>query len=102
MEGQTMPSTNRLTPAVDLIAAGGLAFVVGGAWYAILMRRIWAAAAYGPICGHAKGIGLHCPACYAALALIGLGLGLSVLAAGRDGARVAALGFRRSGATRHR
>jgi hypothetical protein len=60
------------------LVAGGL--VVGGtAWYAELMSPVWAAEALGPICAHAGALALHCPACYAALAMVGAGLGLATL-----------------------
>jgi len=64
----------------DAIAAGGLAIVGGGAWYAILMRRVWAATAYGPICGHSSPFQAHCVGCYASMALIVAGLGLIAFA----------------------
>ncbi|MDR3511508.1 MAG: hypothetical protein P4L73_07740 [Caulobacteraceae bacterium] len=70
------------------LGAAGLAMVAGGVgWYAMLMRPILAASAYGPICGHAL-LGPHCAACYAALGMAGVGLGL--VAAGEAGRPVAA------------
>jgi hypothetical protein len=77
--GWNMPATAATAPpapAMDLFATGALALAGGASWYTILMRPIWAAAAHGPICGHASGAGPHCAACYGALALIGLGLTL--------------------------
>jgi hypothetical protein len=71
-----MPTMQLRHPTAQRLAAGGLAVIGGAGWYGFLMRRIWAATAYGPICGHASGMGLHCPACYGALALILLGFGV--------------------------
>ena len=59
--------------------AGVLALASGLAWYASLMRPLWAARTLGPICGHASAIGPHCPPCFAALALAVLGLGLTAI-----------------------
>ncbi len=59
------------------LAVSGLAVSGGGlVWYAVLMRRFLTAASYGPICGHSTLLGPHCLACYAALGMVGLGLGL--------------------------
>lgn len=80
-----MPTMQLRYPTAERLAAGGLAIIGGASWYGFLMRRIWAAAAYGPICGHSSGIGPHCPACYGALALVVLGFG--VLAADRSASR---------------
>lgn len=82
-----MPTAKRLVETADAFAAGGLAIVVGGVWYAALMRAVGAAAAYGPICGHTSALQAHCTGCYAALALVGLGLGLLASAGVRSGAR---------------
>jgi hypothetical protein len=72
----------RLDTSATRLSAGGLAVIGAGVvWYGLLMRPIWAAAAYGPICSHASLLGPHCPSCFAALALIGAGLAL--LAAGQ-------------------
>jgi tRNA A37 threonylcarbamoyltransferase TsaD len=61
-------------------AAPGLAASATGAGaLAWLMRG--PAFAYGHLCGHAPA-DLHCPACYAAVALLLLGLASSVLAVG--------------------
>lgn len=67
---------------------GALALVAGATWYVVLMRPIVAAAAYGPICRHGGLLALHCPACYAALALAGLGLAALVAAPSAPAARV--------------
>lgn len=75
-----MPTAKQPAPMADAIAAGGLAIVGGGAWYAILMRRVWAATAYGPICGHSSPFQAHCVGCYASMALIVAGLGLIAFA----------------------
>jgi len=72
-------------------AFGNLATGVGAVWYAILMRPVTDAAAFGPICHHGGSLALHCPACYAALALGALGLGLTIVARpAREGARARA------------
>jgi hypothetical protein len=73
-----MPNMKKLTQCFDQLTVGALAVVVGAVWYAALMRVILKAGFRGPICGHASSIGAHCPACYAALSLIGVGLGLMV------------------------
>jgi hypothetical protein len=71
----------RLKLTGDRIAAIGLAsFGAGIVWYALLMRPILAAAAYGPVCGHASLFAPHCAPCYAALAMVAAGLGLLALA----------------------
>ena len=64
------PST---IPAV-VFGCGLAAIGAGLAWYAALMRPIWASAALGPICGHGTLLIAHCPACYAALALAAAGV----------------------------
>ena len=61
--------------AVESLLAGSA--VLGGvAWYVLLMRKVLAATAFGPICGHSDFLGPHCPACYGALGLAGVGLSL--------------------------
>jgi hypothetical protein len=55
---------------------GLAALAAGVGWYAVLMRPILTASAFGPICGHHGLVGPHCPACYAALSLAVAGLGL--------------------------
>ena len=74
--GLTMPTRNPSDSSANLFAAGGLAVIGGAGWLGLLMPRIWAATAYGPICGHISGPGPHCIACYGALALVGLGVGM--------------------------
>jgi hypothetical protein len=75
----------------EWLAAGGAALAGGGAvWWTLLMRPIWAASAYGPICGHASLLGPHCPPCYAALAMFAAGLGLLSAGAARQRAAVRA------------
>ena len=53
---------------------------VGAAWLAWLMgpnlATVGVALAYGPICSHAAPFGAHCPACYVAVTLIGMGMAL--------------------------
>jgi hypothetical protein len=46
---------------------------IGLAWYALLMWGPWTAASLAPICHHGSTWALHCPACYAALALTATG-----------------------------
>jgi hypothetical protein len=76
----------RLRLTADQLGAAGLAAFGGGlVWYAVLMRRVLAAASYGPICGHASLFAPHCPPCYAALGMVGAGLGLLALAEARRG-----------------
>ncbi len=60
-----------------LLGAAASLTTIGGVWYAALMRGIWAAEALGPICRHGGPLALHCPACYAALAMILAGVGLA-------------------------
>jgi hypothetical protein len=56
---------------------GGAAAVLSGvAWYVLLMRKVLAATAFGPICGHTDFLGPHCPACYGALGFAGVSLSL--------------------------
>jgi hypothetical protein len=75
---------SQMTLNVDQFAIAGLtAFGAGIAWYAVLMRRIAVAAAYGPICGHASLAALHCASCYAALSMAFAGLGLLATAEAR-------------------
>lgn len=54
---------------------------VGAAWLTWLMgpslAALGTALTYGPICSHAALFGAHCPACYAAVALIGMGVALA-------------------------
>lgn len=59
-----------------LDAGGAAAAALGAVWYLSLMRPVWAAAAFGPICGHQGVFVAHCPGCYAAAALMAVGLGL--------------------------
>ena len=56
----------------------------GIAWIDLLMRPRWAASALGPICSHAGLLAPHCPACYAAAALVaaGMAMGVSAMATG--------------------
>lgn len=63
-------------------ALGALLSLAGMAWYAVLMWPIVRAAQLGPICSHAGSLALHCPSCYAALALVGTGLGVMLVGAG--------------------
>ena len=58
-----------------LLAACLTSAGVGAVWYIALMRDLWAAASRAPICGHAGMLVAHCPPCYAALTLMGVGLG---------------------------
>jgi hypothetical protein len=62
--------------ATTLQAGGVLATSFGAVWYLSLMRPVWAAASFGPICGHQNVLVAHCPGCYAAVALMAVGLGL--------------------------
>ncbi|MGZ8363039.1 MAG: hypothetical protein ACXW3D_04185 [Caulobacteraceae bacterium] len=66
------------------LMTGALAAFAGAAllWLAGMGRGVWLTALYGPICG-VEGHGLnspHCPACYAAAALLAVGAGFGVLA----------------------
>lgn len=63
----------RVVRASAALASGG-AVLFGAAWYGALMRPVWAAASLGPICGHQGLLVLHCPACYAAMSLVAVGL----------------------------
>lgn len=73
---------------MDFRRLAGLAALAGGAgWYAALMRPVLAASALGPICGHGP-LGPHCAACYAALALAAVGLGLCAAGEGRQPAAI--------------
>jgi len=65
--------STRLSAAV-LLAGGGAAWLYG------LMAPHWVAAALAPVCGHAGALALHCPACYAAMAMIAAGAGLALTA----------------------
>ena len=60
----------RLNEAVRL---GSMAVAAGAAAWVGLMGDRLLAAGQGHVCGHAAA-SLHCPGCYAALALIGVGL----------------------------
>ena len=62
---------------------GGLAALGGIAWYLLLMRKVLAATALGPVCGHADLLGPHCPACYGALGMAAVGLVLLATSAAR-------------------
>lgn len=65
----------------------GAAAASGGAvWYVALMQKLWAATAFGPICGHSDLLGPHCPSCYAALGLAGVGLAMLAAAESRRAA----------------
>ena len=55
----------------------------GALWYGALMRGVWAAQALGPICHHGGPLALHCPSCYAALAMVAGGLAASAGLAAR-------------------
>jgi hypothetical protein len=55
------------------LAAGLAGVAVGLVWYGLLMRGLWAAQAIGPVCHHDGAFATHCPACYAALALVAAG-----------------------------
>ena len=74
-----------------LLGAAASLTAVGGLWYAALMREIWAAEAFGPVCRHGGGpLALHCPACYAALAMVLAGVVLAAATgARREPARIA-------------
>ena len=61
-------ATRSIGPALCWISSA-----LGGLWYADLMRGPWAAAALGPVCHHGGPLALHCPSCYAALAVMALG-----------------------------
>jgi len=62
-------------PPGDLVALSA-ASLTGAALMASLAWAHMSAlhAAYGTICGSAMGLTAHCPACYAAVALLVLGL----------------------------
>ena len=64
---------------LSLLGAAASLTAVGGLWYAALMRGIWAAEALGPICRHGGPLALHCPACYAAIAMAMAGVGLAAV-----------------------
>ena len=72
-------------------AAAITTIAVGAAWLAWLMGPSFvafgAALTYGPICSHAAPFGAHCPACYAAVALIGLGMALGFSGRGNRSGR---------------
>ena len=59
-------------------AASLTMIVLGAVWLQWLMGPRWAAMAYGPICSHTALSGLHCPACYAAVAMIATGIGTAL------------------------
>jgi len=71
-----------------LLGAAASLTALGGVWYMALMRGIWAAEALGPVCRHSGPLALHCPACYAALAMILAGVGLAGAAARRSPAPI--------------
>ena len=73
-----------IAPAVALGASAA-----GALWYGALMRGIWAAQALGPICHHGGPLALHCPSCYAALAMVAGGLSASAWFATRGQDRLA-------------
>lgn len=77
-------SNNRQASGAALVAPGlgALLSLVGAVWYAALMQPVIRAGQLGPICSHAGSLALHCPSCYAALALIGAGLGVMLVSAG--------------------
>ena len=81
----------RQDPPSNLQAVGAALVAAGVFWYGLLMRPLWQAEAFGPICRH-SGL-VHCPACYAALAAVALGLSRSGLAAA--GARLQTSGARK-------
>jgi hypothetical protein len=77
-----MSRSTRIDSAqVALLGAAASLTAVGGLWYATLMRGLWAAEALGPICRHGGLLAVHCPACYAALAMAAAGVVLGGLAA---------------------
>jgi hypothetical protein len=91
-----MRTARQFIARADQLAGAGLAAIAGGgAWYVLLMRRIWTASAYGPICSHGSLAQPHCPACYAALGLAALGLALVAAAELGVPARAAAGARRR-------
>jgi hypothetical protein len=51
-------------------------------WIATMAPRLEAQRLYGPICS-AHGAGLHCPSCYAALAMAVAGVALFSIGSGR-------------------
>jgi len=71
------------TTTYGLAAVGVAAASGGAAWYVALMQKVWAATAFGPICGHSDMLGPHCPSCYAALGLAGAGLAMLAAAESR-------------------
>ena len=72
-------------------AAAITMIAIGAAWLTWLMgpslAAFGAALTYGPICSHAAPFGAHCPACYAAIALIGMGMGLAFSGRGNRSGR---------------
>jgi hypothetical protein len=76
-----------LAIARPAVSAAGL-LGASATLYLSAMTPKWAAEAmFGPICGGHAALALHCPACYAAAALAGLGLGAAALAGIRASAR---------------
>ncbi|MGA0604079.1 hypothetical protein ACO2Q3_25465 [Caulobacter sp. KR2-114] len=65
-----------------LLGLSGLTGLAGaGVWFEALMRpSVWAASAWGPICGQPHESGLHCPSCYVALAVAAASAGLLAMA----------------------
>ena len=72
------PRPHGIATRQSLKALGILFAGAGIVWIDQLMRPRWMAAMLGPICGHAGALALHCPACYAAAALIVAGVGLAL------------------------
>ena len=68
MTAPPLPRPFLVSPAA--VGAFGLtASNLGALWYVSLMRPVWTAASLVSICGHGGLWAVHCPACYAALAL---------------------------------
>ena len=78
MPRHTPPRTTAALAAI----AGVVSALCGALWYATLMQEVWAAEALGPICRHGGTLALHCPSCYAALAMFAGGLVSAAVALG--------------------
>ncbi len=61
-------------PLLDRLAFSMASMSLGAAWLALLMRPYAAVGLLGSICTHAPMALPHCPACYAAAALIAAGI----------------------------
>ena len=78
--GHLAQHTNPNARLHDRLAASVLLIAAGFAWLYLTMHLRLAASALGPICGHVGLFVLHCPACFAAAAMIAAGVAIGGVA----------------------